>query len=134
MRTLLLSLCLCTALSAARAQATTAGDVKREAKQAADTTSRFVGEKKDAFEARMKDKLAQLSTQMGELKKKAESGTEDVKKKARAELDALEPKKREVEAKLSELKSSGADAWQKLKAGVEGAVNELERGVQRARK
>ncbi|MGQ0506515.1 MAG: hypothetical protein ACT4TC_14475 [Myxococcaceae bacterium] len=134
MRTLFILIAASGVASPVFAADTTAKDLKREAGEALDTTARYVGEQKDAFESRMKARLDQLNAEIAQLKEKAKNGTDDVKRKAQAEVDALEPKKRAVENKLSELKSSGAGAWQKLKAGIEGAVDELERGIEHARK
>ena len=121
--------------SAQAAHPKTSGeDVKRQAKDLADTTARYVGEKKDEFQARMKARLDSLDEQISELKKKAESGTEQAKSKTKVELARLDRQKGEVGRKLNELEKGSAAAWEKLRSGVEQAVDELEKGIARMKK
>ncbi len=42
----------------------------------------------------------------------------------------LEKKRADAGRKLAEMKTAGADAWMKLKSGLDGAVNELKSAFQ----
>ena len=46
----------------------------------------------------------------------------------------LKEKRKVAEQKLEELKSSGKDAWEGLKSGVDSAVNDLGKSIERAKR
>ena len=105
----------------------TAGDVKKETGEAVDATKRYANEKKEEFEARIDAKLKALKEDLVKLKEKTKDSADATAK----DLDA---KAKKADAKLTEVKKAGGNAWSKLKGGVEGAVDELEKGVNEAKK
>ncbi|MBW4655204.1 MAG: hypothetical protein KME20_19505 [Kaiparowitsia implicata GSE-PSE-MK54-09C] len=78
-----------------------------------------------AYQGEMEAKLQEWGAKLDAMKAKAnESGTD-----AKAELDqkikTLTAKREAVQQQLANLKSSSDDAWDSVKAGVQGAWNEL---------
>ena len=102
---------------------TTSGDVKKETKEAVDTTTRYAKETKEEFEARMSARYEALKADVVQLKDK----TKDTADATAKDLDARAKK---ADAKFGEVKKASGNAWGKLKGGVESAVDELEKGVQ----
>ena len=114
-------------LAAGLAFAQTAGDVKKETGEAYDATKKYANETKEEFEARMDARLKALKDDLVKLKDKTR-GTADATGK---ELDAQAKK---AETKFNEAKKASGNAWTKLKGGVVSAVDELEKGVNNAKK
>ncbi|MBK7861512.1 MAG: hypothetical protein IPJ65_23435 [Archangiaceae bacterium] len=119
--TLLLSLALAVPAFADGAK------VKKEAGEAVDATKDYATEKKDEFVARIDTKLKALKADVNDMKEKT-------KDSADATVKDLEARQKKADEKLTEVKKAGGKAWSSLKGGVEGAVNELEKGVQSAKK
>ena len=136
MRTIALCFCLLPLWSAAQTphRKTSGEDVKRQAKGLADTTSRYLGEKREDFAARMRLRLDSLNQQISELRTKAQTGSEQATARTKAELNQLDQRRDEVGRKLKEVEQGGAAAWQKLKSGVEQAADELEKGIAKAKR
>lgn len=114
-------------LAAGLAFAQTAGDVKKETAEAYDATKRYANETKEEFEARMDARLKALKEDMVKLKDKTASTADATAK----DLDA---RAKRADAKFSEVKKASGNAWTKLKGGVVSAVDELEKGVNSAKK
>lgn len=114
-------------LSAAPALAQTAGAVKKETAEAYDATKKYAKETKEEFEARMSARYEALKADLAKAKDKTVDGADATAK----DLDARAKK---AEGKLIEVKKASGSAWSKLKGGVESAFDDLEKGVQNARK
>src|SRR6059058_4697867 len=99
--------------------------VKEKAKETVDATKEYANEKKDEFVARIDARLKALKEDVSKVKGK----TKDTKDATVADLEA---KQWQADAKLAEVKKAGAKAWSSLKEGVEGAVKDLDDGVQSA--
>jgi Skp family chaperone for outer membrane proteins len=106
---------------AAQAQ-TTGADVKKQTKEAVDTSKQYLKESKDEFAARMEARLAELRAKTKALEKSTEA---DAKKK----LAAIEKQEKAAVARLEAIKNAGGSAWKSLRAGVEQAVDDVENGL-----
>ena len=113
------------AVSFAQAK-TTAADVKKQAGETVDTTKRYANEKKEEFEARIDAKLTALDADVTAVKDQAKSDAD-------ATVKDLEARQKKADAKAAELKKAGSKAWASLKSGVENAVDDLEKGVEKAK-
>jgi hypothetical protein len=105
---------------------TTAADVKQKAGETVDTTKRYANEKKEDFEARIDAQLSTLSADVTSLKDRA-------KNSADATVKDLEARQKKADDKAAELKKAGGNAWSSLKSGVENAVDDLQKGVEKAK-
>ena len=99
--------------------------VKKEAKEAYDATKAYTQEKMEAFRKQTETRLAEYEKEIDQLQAKAEKLGEDGKAKAQQQLTALRQKRDEVSEKLKELSSSGGNAWEQLKTGIDAALEDL---------
>ncbi len=107
-------------------------DVKKEAKEAYDTTKAYTQEQIQAFQQETEDKLAQYKKDIDQLQAKAERFEGDAKAKAGPELTILRQKRDAVSEKLKDLSSSSADAWGQIKFGVDAALADLGSAYEKA--
>lgn len=100
-------------------------DVKKEAKEALETTKAYTQEQMQAFRKQMEIKLNEYGEKIDQLEAKAEELGGDVKAKAEQQLTELRQKRDEVSEKLKELGSSSGNAWDQLKSGIDAAMKDL---------
>jgi chromosome segregation ATPase len=86
-------------------------------------------ESKEAFKAKMDAQLKEWSTKIAQLKSKAEVAETMIKDECLRQVDTLRVKSEEANEKLEELKKSGDEAWDTMKAGVEKASSELKDAI-----
>jgi chromosome segregation ATPase len=108
------------------------GDVKKEAKEAYDTTKAYTQEQMQAFREKTETRLDEYGKEIDELQAKAEKLGGDAKAKAEQELAALRQKRDEVSEKLKELSSSSGNAWDQLKSGIDAAMDDLGNAYKKA--
>ncbi|HZH03032.1 MAG TPA: hypothetical protein VEY30_04545 [Myxococcaceae bacterium] len=108
--------------TAPSAPVTRAEDVQRETDEALSATARYAAGQKEEFERRVRTQLAEIDRRIAELRKQTGQGAEQ-------RLADLQAQRRTVDERLSQAQASMGTAWEKLKAGVEGAVEELDKGV-----
>jgi F0F1-type ATP synthase membrane subunit b/b' len=105
---------------------TTSGeDVKKEAKEAYDTTKAYTQAQIQAFQEQTESKLAEYEKEIDQLQAKAEKLGGDAKAKAEQQLTALRQKYDEVSEKLKALSSSSGNAWEQIKSGIDTAMEDL---------
>jgi len=107
-------------------------DVKREAKEAYDTTQAYTQEQMQAFREQTEIKLNEYKEEFDQLQAKAEKMGGDAKAKADEQLTALHQKREVVAEKLKELRSSGENAWEQLKSGIDAAMEDLGNAYKKA--
>ena len=106
-------------------ETTSKEDVKKEAKEAYETTKAYTQEQMQAFRKQMETKLNEYGEKIDQLQAKAEKLKGDSKAKVEQQLTALRQKRDEVSEKLKELSSSSGNAWEQLKSGVDAAMDDL---------
>jgi len=107
-------------------------DVKKEAKEAYDTTKAYTQEQMQAFREQMETKLTEYKKGIDDLQAKAEGLGDDAKAKAEQQLTALRQKRDEVSEKLKDLRSSSGNAWEQLKSGIDAAMEDLGNAYKKA--
>ncbi len=105
-------------------------DVKQQAREAYDATKGYTQEQIQAFRAQTEAKLAEYEKDIDQLQAKASKLGGDAKAKAELQLTALRQKKAGVVEKLKDLSSSSANAWEQIKSGIDGAMEDLGKGYQ----
>jgi chromosome segregation ATPase len=108
-----------------KSEAVSKEDVKKEAKEAYETTKAYTQEQMQAFRKQMETKLNEYGEKIDQLQAKAEKLKGDSKAKVEQQLTALRQKRDEVSEKLKELSSSSGNAWEQLKSGVDAAMDDL---------
>ena len=107
-------------------------DVKREAKEAYDTTKAYTQEQMQAFREQTEIKLNEYKEEFNQLQAKAEKMGGEAKAKADEQLTALHQKREVVAEKLKELSSSSGNAWEQLKTGIDAALEDLGNAYKKA--
>ena len=107
-------------------------DVKKEAKDAYDTTKAYTREQMQAFREQTETRLAEYGKEIDQLQAKAEQLGGDAKAKAEQQLTALRQKRDAVSEKLTELGSAGGNAWEQIKSGIEAALEDLGNAYKKA--
>jgi len=77
----------------------------------------------EQFEAQIKE----WGTKLNELTAKAQQASGDVKAKMLKEIAEMGERKDELQKKLTELKSAGAEKWESLKASAEKGMGDLKK-------
>ena len=107
-------------------------DVKKQAKEAYDTTKAYTQEQMQAFREKTEARLAEYKKEIAELQTKAEKLEGDAKAKAEQQLTPLRQKQDEVSEKLKELSSSSGKAWDQVKSGIDTALEDLGNAYKKA--
>jgi predicted RNase H-like nuclease (RuvC/YqgF family) len=100
-------------------------DVKKEAKEAYETTKAYTQEQMQAVRKQIETKLDEYGKEIDQLQAKAEKLEGDAKAKVEQQLTALRQKRDAVAEKVKELGSSSGNAWEQLKSGIDAAMEEL---------
>ncbi|MFH1117742.1 MAG: hypothetical protein V1792_27800 [Pseudomonadota bacterium] len=107
-----------------------AEEVKKEARDTLGAAKKFAEREKQEYQQKVQAQLDSLSARLDDLKQKAQSAQGDALAKLNRNIADLEKKRADAGRKLAELKTAGAEAWMKLKSGLDGAVNELKNAFQ----
>ena len=128
----ILGLAFVVAVNAAglRAQSTSGEKMKADAKQTVNDVKTYVGEKKADYEKRTKAELDDLDAKIAQLDKKMSDLSIDGKKKAKAQVKELKKKRKAVGMKFAKVKAASEKEWEKFKAGVDDAVNDLKKAYE----
>jgi TolA-binding protein len=108
------------------AQAKTAQDVKKKAKETVETAVEYSKEQKEAFTEEMEKNLTQMRAKITELRKK--SGN-----KTNATLARLESQQNDLEKDIHQLKKASGQAWGRIKSGVSKAWQDVKTSVEEAK-
>jgi hypothetical protein len=82
---------------------------------------------------KMEKRLGKWGKTLDKLAVRADEAGAEVKADYGRNVDELKAKHQAARVKLDELKASGADKWQTLKAGVDGACGEIEDAYRKLR-
>ncbi len=88
--------------------------------------------RKEAYEKKLKAQLDEWGKEIEKLKLKADKAKAEQQLKYYKILEELKAKQKTAGKKLQELKDTGEDAWEDLKAGIEKAWNALGEAVKSA--
>ena len=100
-------------------------DVKNKVKEAYDTTKAYTREQMQVFREKTETRLAEYKKEIDQLQAKAEKLEGDAKAKAEQQLTVLRQKRDEVSEKMKDLSSSSGNAWEKVKSGIDAAMEDL---------
>lgn len=104
-----------------------AAELKKQAEQTLETAKKFTVQQKELYQKKAEAELSELGDRISELKKKSEAIRGEALQGLEAKFKDLKEKHKVAEKKLSELKSSTAQAWQDAKTGLDNAVGTLKR-------
>ncbi|MCA9483591.1 MAG: coiled coil domain-containing protein [Nitrospina sp.] len=87
---------------------------------------------KEEYQRKLEAKIDEWSAELEVLKAKANSAQADARIKYQQELQELNSRLNELRQKRDRLKTSGEDAWEDIKAGVDKAWDSLSEGLKSA--
>jgi hypothetical protein len=102
-----------------------ASDLKKQAEQTLETAKKYTAQQKELYQKKAETELSELGDRISELKKRSETLRGEALQGLEAKFKDFKEKHKAAEKKLSELKSSTAQAWQDAKTGVDNAVGAL---------
>jgi len=82
--------------------------------------------KREIYQKKMKTKLDQINAQIDGYLAQFEETEADIELSVREQIDELIDQQNTVKQKFEEIKSSGQDAWDDVRSGLEDAIEELE--------
>ena len=85
--------------------------------------------KRDEFVEKLKGQIDSVNSDIDELERKAESVKNDARAKYLEELENAKSQRAELEAKVTQIKQSGEDAWEGLQDEVEHAWKALNNSI-----
>jgi len=81
--------------------------------------------RKEAYEQKLQAQLDEWSAKIDKLKAKADSAEADAQLEYHKQIEELRSMQEAAANKLTELKDTGDDAWEDLKAGIDNAWDSL---------
>ena len=88
---------------------------------------------KEAYVQKLHAKIDEWNAEIDKLKAKSDSVKAKKKAEYQKELEALRSKREALKEKVDQLSGAGENAWQDLKAGIDGALKSLETAVKSAK-
>lgn len=110
----------------------TSEDVKRETREAAETTKAFLQQKKEEYQKKAEAKLKRLQYKIKKFHSSAERAETKNREKLSKTADELKKKQEATREKLNELKTTSFEMWDKIKTELESALSDLESTYKRA--
>jgi hypothetical protein len=141
--TTLLLLCMTTALltacgdqkePATSKPAVSSEDVKREVRDAAETTMAYLEARKGEYHQQVTARLEDYDKKLGELKAMAMTMGDEAGSRINQKIEVLRTKEAAAYQKLDELKIAADNAWQESKSRMDSAMAELENAYQETNK
>lgn len=115
----------CSKEEQANSSRVSAEDVRKDTRQAVDTTAQFIEQEKDEFVRAAQRELEQLRDRLAMLKSQAQSATGEARDKLDAQAAQLEQQWQAAEAKLAELKAASAEEWRETKEVLAQQIDRL---------
>lgn len=113
--------------SAKAKQAVTAGEVKKETKQAAEAAKEYTLQQKEEYQKKLEAQLKEMHQKIDEFAAKTAKAATDAKAKLQEQTDALHKKWEATEKKFKEMQKTGGKAWEELKSGTDAALDDLKK-------
>lgn len=111
----------------------TAKDVEEKTAAAAGTAADYAKQQKDEYIARAEKEIDAIKVDVAKLKTKAKTASAKAKQDLERDIKALDDKRDVAERKLAELKVASVGAWEKLKTGVDKAVDDLKQAFSKTK-
>jgi hypothetical protein len=115
----------------------TAEDVKNEAAEAMETAEKYTMAQKEAYMQKIQTRLEEIDRDIEVLGNKIQNGATEMTAEGQAKLQAtlktLQAQKEGVVRQYEELETSGGEAWEELKTGMDAAMKKLNAAFDKAK-
>jgi len=91
-----------------------------------------MGEKREAYLAKLKAKLDEWNSEIDKLEAKVGQLNAESRAEYRNQIENLRTKRSEVDQKINDLRKTGEVAWSDLKGGVESARKAMDEALKSA--
>ncbi|SRR6056297_3000822 len=112
-----------------KSQDTTADDVKKEVREAAETAGEFAEDKMDDLAAQYGKVADSVNKEVTTLRTRYEDLNDDVREKYKERVENMEKKARELDAKVRELEKAGEQEKEELKAELDELKTALDKSI-----
>jgi len=112
----------------------TSEDVKKEAKDAAETTMTYLEAKKREYQGQVEARLEEYDKKLDELKATAMTLGEEAQANINQKMEVLQKKMASAYQKLDDLKIAADNAWDGSKSHMDSALEEVENAYQETKK
>jgi DNA repair exonuclease SbcCD ATPase subunit len=112
----------------------TSENVKKEVKDAAETTMTYLEERKKEYQEQVAARLADYDKKLEELKAEAMTMGEEAQAKINQKMEVLQTKVASAYQKLDDLKIAADNTWEASKSHMDSALEEVENAYQETKK
>ena len=88
----------------------------------------------DAYKQKVRAQIKEMKAKMQMLEAGAEKTSADMRIKTQKNLGEWKSRFKEVEMKLDKLSESTRDSWDDIRSGIDAAMNELSKSIEKATK
>ena len=88
----------------------------------------------DAYQQKVRAQIKEMKAKMQMLEAGAEKASADMRIRTQKNLGEWKSRFREVEMKLDKLSESTKDSWDDIRSGIDAAMNELSKSIEKATK
>ena len=88
----------------------------------------------DAYQQKVRAQIKEMKAKMQMLEAGAEKASADMRIRTQKNLGEWKSRFREVEMKLDKLSESTRDSWDDIRSGIDAAMNELSKSIEKATK
>jgi len=92
-----------------------------------------MSDKRDAYVEKMKARLDGWNAEIDKLEARARQAQADAKVDYQEQIDALKEKRQKLTEQFDDLRRTGGDAWEDMKAGLENAADSMSEALHSAR-
>jgi len=110
----------------------TGEDVRKESKQALETTGEYLRQKKEEYRVKAEEELNDLKKKVAELQTEVKESGAGAREKLGRELEELKKKEQTAREKLNELEETSAEKWEEFKSDMDAALQDLQESYRKA--
>ena len=107
-------------------------EAKEEIEEAVEAVASLTQQEMDDFVNQMEGQMQRFEGKIEDLRVEAEALQGDARTAVDEKIEVLEQRQTQASKKLEELKSTGADAWDDVKFGLQSAMMRLNQALQDA--
>jgi predicted RNase H-like nuclease (RuvC/YqgF family) len=112
----------------------TSQEVKKEAREAYETTMVYTEQKKEGYQKQIEAKLKEYDRKIEELEARAKKLKKQAREEINKEIRMIKKERQDLARKAEEMKTASGKAWEDIKAGVDKAAADLEKAIGKASK
>lgn len=113
------------------ARKTTGKDVAREAREALQAAKQYTFQQKGEYEKRLRRVVDDLDDRIDDLEQRDRESTADARKNLDRQVVEMKQKREALSERLERVKAAAPAAWEDLKSGVQKAIDDLQRALDR---